>query len=276
MPGRIVWAEVLARGRDIVTGYDTPVTLRQLFYRLVADGWIDNSKSAYNYLSLKTANGRRRGTFPELADGSARRIHGGTGWNNPGDCINAAIDGYRRVHAEYQDYNIWIGCEKATMVEQLVHWFGDDGIKVVAFGGYSSHTYLKAIVDAVKRDGRPAVLLYAGDFDPEGIDILEDFEYRTHGAFHQVQRIALNDEQIGEYDLPESYGKPGSTRAPEFVRRYGRLVQVELEALDPDDVHDLFDRALEPWWNETAFDRSMKQERQDMKALQIWRDAWAD
>jgi len=35
--GRLVWAPILRRAASVVDGYDTGVTLRQLFYRLVSE-----------------------------------------------------------------------------------------------------------------------------------------------------------------------------------------------------------------------------------------------
>jgi hypothetical protein len=52
---RISWESVIKHAREIVESYDTAVTLRQLFYRLVADGSIPNGDNAYKHLSRLTA-----------------------------------------------------------------------------------------------------------------------------------------------------------------------------------------------------------------------------
>ena len=44
---RTDWSEVLNRAATIVDEYDTPVTLRQLSYRLVANGILLNWHNAY-------------------------------------------------------------------------------------------------------------------------------------------------------------------------------------------------------------------------------------
>jgi hypothetical protein len=69
---RTAWAPVLERARAIVESYDTAVTLRQLFYRLVSEGLISNTRSAYQNLSRLTAIARRAGTFPRLVDRTRR------------------------------------------------------------------------------------------------------------------------------------------------------------------------------------------------------------
>ncbi len=55
---RTDWAGVLDRARAILGEYQTGVTLRQLFYRLVADGSLPNVQTYYRRLSNVTAEER--------------------------------------------------------------------------------------------------------------------------------------------------------------------------------------------------------------------------
>ena len=50
------------------------MTLRQLFYRLVAAEILPNTRVAYQTLSARPAAARRNGSFPALID-RTRRIH---------------------------------------------------------------------------------------------------------------------------------------------------------------------------------------------------------
>ena len=54
----IKWGPVLAHAADIVNSYNTQVTLRQLFYRLVSDGTLPNEFYKYKTLAHKTAEAR--------------------------------------------------------------------------------------------------------------------------------------------------------------------------------------------------------------------------
>ena len=51
MTKRINWKALVPEASAIVESYDTRVTLRQLFYRLVAKQSLPNTRSAYNSLS---------------------------------------------------------------------------------------------------------------------------------------------------------------------------------------------------------------------------------
>ncbi len=65
---RLDWTAITIKAAAIVESYDTPVTLRQLFYRLVAAELLPNTTTAYKTLSSRTAELRREGRFPDLSD----------------------------------------------------------------------------------------------------------------------------------------------------------------------------------------------------------------
>ena len=262
---RVDWGVVLDRARTIIGEYKTSVTLRQLFYRLVAARLLSNTTTAYKTLSNRTARARRDGVFPDLVD-NGRRIHEPLTFTGPQEAREWVRERYRRDRTEFMDVSVFLGVEKATMVAQLRWWFRGHGLPVLALGGYASQSYVDTIVADVERRGRPAVLLYAGDFDPSGEDIDRDFIART-GCFDQVVRVALTPGQVEEYGLPPAPGKRTDSRAASFTARHGKLVQVELEALNPSALRQLYEQALAPFWDVSAFERSLAQEREDAATL---------
>lgn len=262
---RLDWPTILATAASIVRVYDTGVTLRQLFYRLVAAEILPNTKVAYSTLSHVTAGARRAGTFPALID-RTRDVHRYTSFHGPADATDWLCRIYRRDRTEGQEVSLYLGVEKAGIIEQLRSWFGDYGIPILALGGYSSQTYIDQVVEDVERQERPAVLIYAGDFDPSGEDIDRDFQVRTN-VFDEVVRIALTAEQIKEFDLPEQLGKTTDSRARGFVERHGRLVQVELDALPPDILRGLFQDAIGPHWDTSEYESVLRREEDERSTL---------
>ena len=280
-PGRN-WRVVVYRAKRIVESYDTPVTLRQLFYRLVANGTLENTRSCYNALSSETAQARREGWFPRLADNTSR-IERPSSWDSPDAALSALLDQYRRDHTEGQAYNVYLGNEKDGQVAQLKSWFGNDlGVPIVALGGYGSQGYFDVIKDAVASDPRPAVLLYAGDFDPSGEDIGRDFVARTD-CWEEVRQIALTDGQVAEFDLSRNIVIKAERRAPAFCERYGldcrpagftakdvqkyEYQQIELDALDPNDLRALYQAGVDEFWDADAYQASLAQETTDRADL---------
>ncbi len=265
MGARLDWHYILERAEQIVRSYDTGVTLRQLFYRLVAAEIIPNAQTAYKTLSAKTAEARREGWFPDLID-RTRSIHRYRTFEDPGAARYWLSCIYRRDRTEGQEWSIYVGVEKSGIVEQLLRWFADMGIPILALGGYASQTYVDQVAKDVEEQGRPAVLIYAGDHDPSGEDIDRDFLERA-GCFEEIRRVALNAEQVQEYHLPPQPGKETDSRAARFVEKHGELVQVELDALPPDVLRDLYRGVVSDYWDESAYQVVLEREAEERQLL---------
>jgi hypothetical protein len=264
---RLDWKAITQRAAGIVRSYSTGVTLRQLFYRLVSDGTLPNTDVSYKTLSARTAEARRQGSFPDLID-RGRVIHRYRTFDSPQQAHDWLVDIYRRDRTEGQPWSVYLGVEKSGMVEQLEAWFGDLGIPILALGGYASQTYVQEVERDVLDQDRPAVLLYAGDHDPSGEDIDRDFISRV-GCFDKVVRVALSAEQVTAYGLPPMPGKATDTRAKGFITKHGQLRQVELDALDPDDLRSLCQTALDGFWDMSAYQSVLEREEAEREELEL-------
>jgi hypothetical protein len=260
------WPELLQQAAVIVESYDTSVTLRQLFYRLVAAQLLPNTQNAYKSLSHYTAEARRSDTFPALID-RGRTIHRYRSFDGASGARNWLASIYRRDRTEGQEFSVYLGIEKAGIVEQLQEWFGDYGIPVLALGGYGSQSYVDDVTRDVQAAERPAVLLYAGDYDPSGEDIDRDFVQRTD-CWDEVRRVALTEAQVAQYELPPQPGKETDSRARGFIERHGKLVQVEVDALPPDVLHSLFADAIAEFWDDETYQAALDLEGEDRQVLQ--------
>jgi hypothetical protein len=243
------WAPILDVARGIVESYSYRITLRQLHYRLVMTAGLGyaNALGDYKQLSSLTAEGRRGGTFPALLD-QTHTIEGGGGFLSPTEALSWLAARYTRLRDEGQQWLVVLGGEKATLLAQLRQWFGPLGVRIVLLRGYGSQTYVDDVAAMVDDDVRPAVLVYAGDFDASGEDILRDFLDRCP-VFSKVERVAVNAEQLDALALVVNPGKPEDARADAFIARHADLhdthdfgrdrlgrripVQVEVEAIAP-------------------------------------------
>lgn len=262
------WAPIVERAAEIVRSYDTQVTLRQLYYRLISEGLIPNEQNKYNTLANRTAEARRDGCFPDLID-RGRKIHRAPSWDAPDDALTGVTRYYRRDRTEGQPYTVVLGVEKAGLVVQMESWFGQYGVPIVALGGYASTPYIADVMDYVNRYDRPAVFLYAGDLDATGVDIYRHFRERTPGRWHHAERIGLTVEQMERHNLVKMPGKPDDTRAEAFIAEYGELFQVELDALAPEDLRSVFDAEFARFWVMQAYDDIRAQEADDLETLRL-------
>lgn len=267
--GDIDWNNVIRRGAQIVTSFETSMTLRQLFYALVSEQLIPNHKNSYKTLSRKSAQARREGWFPSLID-RTREIERWSFWGSPHSAMNDAVSSYRRDRTEGQEYCVYIGVEKHGMVVQLMHWYGDLGIPILALGGYSSQTFVDDVRAHVMNDGRPSVMLYAGDFDASGVDIDRDFEERTD-IFDEVIRVGLLRHHIDEYSLPPMPGKEDDARSASFILDHGDLIQVELDALNVNDLKKLYQDQLDRFWDAEAYEAVMDEEEPERERMALLR-----
>lgn len=226
---------------------------------------IPNTTTAYKRLSSVTAEARRDGDFPGLID-RGRSIHRHPRFDGPLDALDSLRRWYRRDRTAGQGVSLYLGVEKAGMVVQLESWFGRLGVPILALGGYSSQTYVAEVAADVKWQLRPAVLLYAGDFDPSGEDIDRDFLDRTD-CWQKVVRVALTAEQVREHQLPINPGKSTDSRAAGFIERHGSLMQVEVDALPPETLRAMFEASVAEFWDTSAYEAVVEQERIDLDRL---------
>jgi hypothetical protein len=265
---QIKWPPIVARAKEIVESFDTPITLRRLFYLLVSEGMIENSLKTYNSLNDRTAKPRRNGEFPDLIDLTCA-LYKASSWSSPESLLNAAAHQYRCDRTEGQPYQIYVGVEKNGLLPTLREWFNDYGVRVFAIGGYESVTFESDVKRAIAKDGRQAVLLYGGDLDPSGVDIYRNF-LRYTGPWAHSERVAITWEQTNENDIPRSPFAKNDSRNAKFLKEYGALFQVEIDALDalaPGKMEEFYKTAFMKYWDMPAFEAVKEQEDAERQTL---------
>jgi len=274
------WLPLLEKFIEIVRSYDTNVTLRQLHYQLVSRPEVPapygdsrpytNTLNCYTDLSYYTAIARREDWFPDLLDAN-REIRRYQFWSNLENAKRWLAHQYWLDRTKGQPVQLYLGVEKDALTAQLMSWFGDLLLPVLPVRGYTSQTFIEdvkdeCLSDRILHNHRRQVLLYAGDWDPSGEDILRDFLDRTE-MFDEVIRVALTEEQVNHFHLPRNPGKPTDTRAKVFAEKHGGLWQVELDALSPTDLRALYQAAIDQFWDKDAYQRVLEQEEKDRESL---------
>jgi hypothetical protein len=267
---RIDWPSVLEHGAEIVRSYDTGVTLRQLWYRLVADGTLPNVQREYSALSSYTTDARRWGDFPALVD-RRRSISRPFHFDGLDDAKTWLSERYRLDRTKGQKIALYVGCEKDALSALLEDWLNEYGIPVLIFGGQASEGYEREIDDDLGADGRESLLLYLGDLDPAGEQIQDHINEFT--MFDEVVRIGLTKEQADGWGLAENTDPDVAsklTRHPgrnPFMAKYGRLFQIEVDAIEPDRLQRVVLDAVGYYWDRSEYNAVLTQEKRDRKAL---------
>lgn len=222
-----------------------PLTVRQLYYQLVARGHIENNKNSYSNVVSVVNDGRMTGFIDwDAIEDRTRYTRSNSHWETPRSIIGAVVDQYAEDKRETQPIYIECWIEKDALINVLERTASKLDVPCFSCRGYPSVSAMRDAAarfrNEAHREGR--VILYAGDHDPSGVDIPRDISEKMEifGANVEVKRIALTDEQIEQYKPPPNYAKETDKRFKGYVKKHGELCW-ELDALDPEILSNLFE-----------------------------------
>ena len=218
---RIDWKNVVEFVKQELPWFlerDITPTLRTLFYRLVSLEVIPNTSQAYKQLSSITVKARKTGKirWDSFSDeGRLVLADFAEDYRTPEEHVQVGIDFLKNASQNYNvprwykqpNYvEVWI--EKLALADTFSSFLEDQDVKIGIDRGYSGWSFLYENcmrLQRVKKSGKDIHILYFGDFDPSGDDMerhldkalcyfgLEDID---------LQRIAVSEEQIEEFNLP--------------------------------------------------------------------------
>jgi hypothetical protein len=253
-----------------------PLTVRQIFYRLVGQYGYEKSEHAYNRLAEHLVRARRAKliSFDDIRDDGTTLYP--VSWYGGVEAFNEATmrraQNYTRDRQAGQATRIELWSEAAGMGPQLVRVAHPYSIEVRSSGGFSSLTAVREIVDRALDRDRPTVLLHVGDYDPSGVAIFEAIA-EDAAAFVETdrqiltqriiaERVALTADQVEGYELETAPPKPTDSRS-----RTWRGETCQLEALAPDDLAQVVLDAILRWIDVDVLDAVLHAEASDRAEL---------
>lgn len=257
-----------------------PLTLRQIYYRLVAAGHLENTRSKYNDLSKLIKYMRLDDRLPwEVLEDRGRRLSRKRGFTDHQEFFDKDLDffleGYARCLVQDQDNYVELWYEKEALARVFEEVAEPFCIRAVACKGYQSITFLDSFrrraIEAQKQ-GQTPIILYFGDLDPSGVQMFEatqqTLEEEMGVSDIRYIRIALTPEQAREWELPfdPEAVKLKDTRYKNYVAKYGE-VAIELDALHPQKLEDLARGAIEKQFDMTRFHDNETIERAELVKL---------
>ncbi len=227
-------------------GYE--ITLRQLYYQLVAKNIIRNKQSEYKRVGKITGEARKAGLLDwSIIVDRTRHIFKLNHWQDPGEIIRYFSHSYHIDTRIDQPTYIEIWSEKDALASVLEPICDKHDVPLFICRGYSSIT---AKHDAAKRfsryEDRNPTVIYLGDHDPSGLDMPRELRgsFDMYECFFvEIRRIALNMTQIEEYSLPPNPTKSTDSRAAKYFAEHG-YQSWELDALTPDVLSKLVDDTI--------------------------------
>lgn len=226
------------------------LTLRQLYYQLVSRGLIPNKVQEYAKLSTLLTKGRMAGVVDwEAIEDRLRRPYLPYWVIDVADALTDTIDHYRLNRQEDQKVYVEVWVEKDALSGVLKRITGKYHVNLMVNRGYSSTT---AMYDAYVRIstqqdlGKKCYILYLGDHDPSGLDMVRDIRERleTFGVSPEVKAIALTSEQVAKYNPPPNPAKFSDPRATWYINKFG-ATSWEVDALPPEVLNTLLVSEIE-------------------------------
>jgi hypothetical protein len=295
------WSEkkldVVSKAIAIITeykgkGYD--LTLRQVYYQFVARDWFPedwkdpktgskNNQKSYDKLGIILGDARMGGLMDwnSLVD-RTREMGGNTHWSSPASIVDAVASQYKVDKWQEQDYRPEVWVEKDALEGVIATVCKRLDIPYFSCRGYTSLSTIWENAQRLKSiaaQGFTPVILHLGDLDPSGVDMSRDIEERvslfmgSYGGRLEFKRLALNEDQVQQYNPPESPAKLSDSRAQAFVAQYGDS-SWELDALDPDVIANLISAAVDGYRDEELYEKYRGIEAEERGLLRVCSDKW--
>lgn len=243
------------------------LTLRQLYYQLVSKDIIPNNDKEYAKLSNILKKGRMAGIVDWAAIEDRVRVPKLPYWvDGVNDAIKDTIQQYRINRMKGQERRIEIWVEKDALSNVLYRVSSKYHIRLMVNRGYSS---VSAMYDAFQRLETGDVILYFGDHDPSGMDMIRDVKERLgeFGLDIDVRPIALTMEQIRVFNPPPNPAKITDPRAKWYINEYGKT-SWELDALPPKELIRLTEEAVEEIIDLDLYREMLAEERTGIAELE--------
>lgn len=264
-------------------GYD--LTLRQLYYQLVARAIIDNNENSYKRISVLLSDGRLAGLidWDAIVD-RTRQVESLPHFGDVENGLAALRASFRLDKWATQENRVEVWVEKEAAIGIVARTCNRLDVPYFATRGYTSQTAMR---DAATRlmgyyDAEPSqypVVIYLGDHDPSGMDMSRDIEDRLEmfmeGVPVAVTRLALNMDQIRQYDPPPNPTKFTDRRSAKYNDLYG-FEGWELDALSPDVVDALITAQINLDLDKEEWDKIEGQEADIRSQLSLARQLWPE
>jgi len=282
--------DLITKANEIVSEYVADgfvLTLRQLYYQMVARDIIENKTQSYKRLGAILNDARYAG----LVDWSAledrtRNLKSQSHWTDPADIIYSAARSFAldKWSTQKQRPEIWVEKEALAGIVERAGQTND--VSYLSCRGYMSASEMYEAAQRIRarrRAGQETLIIYLGDHDPSGLDMsdgdipkrFETFLSKYGQSPVEVNRVALNWDQIEQYQPPPNPAKETDSRFAAYQDQFGDE-SWELDALDPNTLLALIQDAIDAIKDQDAFEERAALEAGQRRILTAASERWED
>lgn len=254
--------------------------MRQLYYQLVVANYVPNTERSYQNLSSLLTNARMAGlTDWDALEDRGRRPYMPNEFENLEELVDAALSSYRLPRWKGQENYVELWVEKEALASVLRPIASKYHIVLMVNKGYSSAS---AMYESAQRfhagahANLPApkemYMLYLGDHDPSGEDMVRDVQERLRTldadrvACLYVKKIALTMGQVMKYKPPPNPAKVSDPRAEEYIKLHGHS-SWEVDALPPTVLTKIIRNEIEGLVDMELMNEVIEEEERDKETL---------
>lgn len=287
--------EVIEHIVQVVNAYEAQgyvLTLRQLHYQLVTENWIVNHDTAYKKLGSILDDCRYGGVIDwDAIEDRGRVPYIPYSVSDIHHALQDTVDQYRLDRQKDQHNMVELWTEKDALSGILKRTTKKYHVRLVVNKGYTSSSAIysayERVLDAI-RNNQKSVILYFGDHDPSGLDMIRDIRDRlcfmlTQGNYNYlfdsvddvlvVVPIGLTMEQIKKYNLPANPTKLTDSRADKYIAKYGKICW-EVDALKPQVLTQIVESNIRSRITVAKYNKMVDLESGHIKELQTLVDKY--
>jgi hypothetical protein len=286
--------KIIDQANEIIEEYQQmgfTLTLRQLYYQFVSRDLLANKQSEYKRLGSVINDARLAG----LVDWSAmedrtRNLVAPSTWDSPSAIIRACARQFQSDWWEDQPFYVEVWIEKDALLGVLEHACEPWQLPYFSCRGYTSASEVWVAAQRIGQKidaGKEVIVLHLGDHDPSGCDMTRDVEarlrlflegderdWRSHHQFC-VRRVALNMDQVRQYNPPPNPAKLTDSRAANYIALYGDE-SWELDALSPDTLSRLIEHHVTGLLDAEKWNKQSHLQQVARAQLQLAANRWDD
>jgi hypothetical protein len=241
--------DIIRAAQAVLEGYgpSASLTIRQLYYQLVVAKVLPNSQSSYKKVGRAMVKARKEGLIPwGRIEDRLRLPRGKQMWPDVATYLRAVANSFHADVWEWQPRYMEFWLEKEALAGIFEEELDRFGIILNVGRGYDGWSSIRnaanrfkrwaekrSEIEGSRRGTGDCTIVYFGDFDPSGEDMVRSLEERLgfFGVRPVVYKSSITPSDIERYNLPPDPTKLTDSRSPAFIAEHGRMSTVELDAL---------------------------------------------
>lgn len=258
------------------------LTLRQLYYQFVARDLLPNTQQSYKRLGDILGDARNAGLVSwEAIEDRTRELRDNAHWDSPAEILETCAATFRYDLWADQPYRPEVWIEKDALVGVFLPTCQSLDVPLFSCRGYTSLSETweagRRLLGHIRQKQGP-VILHFGDHDPSGLDMTRDLRsrlalYSEHPV--EVERLALNMDQVEEHRPPPNPAKVTDSRYTAYVAIHGDECW-ELDALEPAVLAGLIEEAVDRYRDEAGWSKALRRQDRARRRLSKLSDDYSE